>query len=156
MCYILQCVKIQNTADFTMRPEFASPMAYIMSGPRSIVQRIVDIAKVVILHLKSVLSFLGWIQHRGQKNDPAVFFVTHFSRDIYLREENKNNVLLFFKKLCTFIVLFWVLYSMFQSWIKIVGVENVTYEQIHHRINKHLWFYSLYTDQVVNVVNIFR
>lgn len=73
MCYILQCVKIQNTVDFTMRPEFASPMAYIMSGPRSIVQRIVDIAKVVILHLKSVLSFLGWIQHRGQKNDPAVF-----------------------------------------------------------------------------------
>lgn len=101
MCYILQCVKIQNTVDFTMRPEFASPMAYIMSGPRSIVQRIVDIAKVVILHLKSVLSFLGWIQHRGQKNDPA-------------------------------------------------------YEQIHHRINKHLWFYSIYTDQVVNVVNIFR
>lgn len=84
------------------------------------------------------------------------FFVTHFSRDIYLREEKKNNVLLFFKKLCTFIVLFWVLYSMFQSWIKIVGVENVTYEQIHHRINKHLWFYSIYTDQVVNVVNIFR
>lgn len=155
MCYILQCVKIQNTVDFTMRPEFASPMAYIMSGPKSIVQRIVDIAKVVILHLKSVLSFLGWIQHRGQKNDPAVF-LSLISLEIFICVRRRRMCFYFFKKLCTFIVLFWVLFSMFQSWIKIVSVENVTYEQIHHRINKHLWFYSIYTDQVVNVVNIFR
>lgn len=51
-------------------------------------------------------------------------------------------------------------YSFILSFVfdvsKFVGVEDVTYEQIHHRINKHLWFYSIYTDQVVNVVNIFR
>lgn len=95
MCYILQCVKIQNTADFTMRPEFASPMAYIMSGPRSIVQRIVDIAKVVILHLKSVLSFLGWIQHRGQKNDPAVF-LSLISLEIFICVRRRRIMCFYF------------------------------------------------------------
>lgn len=47
-----------------MRPRFVSPMGSIMSGPNRIVQRIVDIAKVVIFKLY-YLSFILIIEiHR--------------------------------------------------------------------------------------------
>lgn len=60
----LKFAKILWIVEFTMRPWFVSPMAYIIPGPVSIVQRIVDTAEPlhesfpVVIDCQTVMSIL--------------------------------------------------------------------------------------------------
>lgn len=101
-----------------MLPWFVTKMAYILTGPRDIVNRIVDIAKVVRLCSETVLSFVKF----QLNNRPKEWFRNFLNGKLHTWDAENIVILRLSKKM-------WICYGfdfVVHLLFKILSVENVT------------------------------
>lgn len=101
-----------------MLPWFVTKMAYILTGPGDIVNRIVDIAKVVRLCSETVLSFVKF-----QLNNRPKEWIRNFLNGKLHTWDAENIVILRLSKKM------WICYGfdfVVHLLFKILSVENVT------------------------------
>lgn len=115
---LFQFAKIQWTVELIMLLWFVTKMAYILTGPGDIVNRIVDIAKVVRLCSETVLSFVKF----QLNNRPKEWIRNFLNGKLHTWDAENIVILRLSKKMWICYGFHFVVHLLF----KILSVENVT------------------------------